>query len=170
IPAWRQQMLSMFLDWRDDETGRLTFNRLAYLGPKKHWKTTTAMLCGLKVITTEENDPRGTQALHVANDEEQGRDGQAVPRALSRANPSTRGSRLTIQRNRIVRADGRAELLVLPAQDTRGMHGRTFRLLTVDEVHGWGDHSVFEALSEDPTRPDVQTGIFSYMPMVEKDG
>ena len=44
----------------------------------------------------------------------------------------------------------------------RGAHGKTYLFAGFDEIHGYRNHDLFEALSPDPTRRDVLTWITSY--------
>ena len=43
-----------------------------------------------------------------------------------------------------------------------GAHGKTYLFVGFDEIHGYRDWSLFEALAPDPTRPDALTWIASY--------
>ena len=61
----------------------------------------------------------------------------------------------------IVRKDGHGTLAILPARDVMGAHGKTYLFVGFDEIHGYRDWSLFEALAPDPTRPDALTWIAS---------
>ncbi len=43
-----------------------------------------------------------------------------------------------------------------------GAHGKTYLFVGFDEIHGYRDWSLFEALAPDPTRPDALIWIASY--------
>ena len=58
--------------------------------------------------------------------------------------------------------DGRGEIRILPARDALGSHGKTASLNAFDEVHGYRDWDIFEALAPDPTRVDALTWVTSY--------
>ena len=62
----------------------------------------------------------------------------------------------------IVRRDGRGTLAILPARDVMGAHGKTYLFVGFDEIHGYRDWAMFEALAPDPTRPDALTWIATY--------
>jgi hypothetical protein len=53
-------------------------------------------------------------------------------------------------------------LTILPAGDVTGMHGKTYLFLGLDEIHGYRNYDIFEALAPDPTRQDVLQWITSY--------
>src|SRR5262249_3314615 len=59
---------------------------------------------------------------------------------------------------------------ILPAQDAIGAHGKTYRLLAVDEVHGYRSWDLLEAMALDPTRADAQQWITSYASLFHKPG
>jgi hypothetical protein len=59
---------------------------------------------------------------------------------------------------------------VLPVQDAIGAHWKTFRMLAVDEIHGYKNWDLLEALAMDPTRPDCQTWITSYASLFHRPG
>jgi hypothetical protein len=50
----------------------------------------------------------------------------------------------------------------LPAKDVAGAHGKTYLFIGFDEIHGYRDHGLFEALAPDPTRRDALVWITSY--------
>ena len=41
---------------------------------------------------------------------------------------------------------------ILPARDIAGAHGKTYSFIGFDEIHGYRNHDLFEALAPDPTR------------------
>jgi hypothetical protein len=51
---------------------------------------------------------------------------------------------------------------ILPSRDAIGQHGKTALFLGFDEIHGYKNWDLFEALAPDPTRPDTLTWITSY--------
>ena len=58
--------------------------------------------------------------------------------------------------------DGSASLRILPANDTLGAHGKSAAFIGFDEIHGYRDWSLLEALQPDPTRADALQWITSY--------
>jgi len=75
-----------------------------------------------------------------------------------------------LKRNIIERKDGKGFIEVLAAGDAVGSHGKTFRLLAVDEIHGYRNWDLLEALAPDPSRLDCQTWITSYASIHHKPG
>src|SRR5215469_6536067 len=51
---------------------------------------------------------------------------------------------------------------ILPARDIAGAHGKTYSFIGFDEIHGYRNHGLFEALAPDPTRRGALTWITSY--------
>jgi hypothetical protein len=60
--------------------------------------------------------------------------------------------------------------MVLPAGDVVGTHGKTYRLVAYDEIHGHRTWDSLEAMQLDPTRPDAQMWITSYATLFHKPG
>jgi hypothetical protein len=58
--------------------------------------------------------------------------------------------------------DGSATLKILPAKDAIGAHGKSFAFIGFDEIHGYRDWSLMEALQPDPTRVDALQWVTSY--------
>jgi hypothetical protein len=58
--------------------------------------------------------------------------------------------------------DGSAALKILPAKDAIGAHGKSAAFVGFDEIHGYRDWSLMEALQPDPTRPDAIVWVTSY--------
>src|SRR5260370_23129513 len=69
---------------------------------------------------------------------------------------------LEILQKEIRRRDGRGSLMILPARDVAGAHGKTFLFIGFDEIHAYRSHDLFEALAPDPTRTDALTWVTSY--------
>src|SRR5689334_18426023 len=166
IEPYRLRLLSSLLD-EFDENGRPRFNvGLAGRG-KKNWKTADAIILSVRAVT--ENHPAGSQVYLLANDADQARDDLVLAEKFIRANPLLE-KRLRIKRNVIERRDGRGFIEVLPAQDAVGAHGKTFRLCVFDEIHGYRNWDLFEALAFDPSRPEAQWFITSYASLYHKPG
>ena len=51
---------------------------------------------------------------------------------------------------------------ILPARDVIGAHGKTATFIGFDEIHGYNNYDLFEALAPDPTRADALTWVTSY--------
>jgi hypothetical protein len=61
-------------------------------------------------------------------------------------------------------------LKILPAKDVAGTHGKTFAFVGFDEIHGYRDWALIEALAPDPTRTDALTWITSYASIYARAG
>jgi hypothetical protein len=134
---------------------------------KKNWKTSDLMLaCWYALL---EDSPGGNQVYIVANDEDQAGDDLTLAKKLHRANPLLQDW-TTVKKNVIERKDGQGFIEVLAAGDAIGSHGKTYRLLAVDEIHGYKNWDLLEALAPDPSRLDCQQWITSYASLFHKPG
>jgi hypothetical protein len=79
------------------------------------------------------------------------------------------GERLVVRQKLIERADARGFLMILPAQDVAGTHGKTYRFAGFDEIHGYRSWDLLEAMQLDPTR-DALMWITSYASIYHKPG
>jgi hypothetical protein len=68
------------------------------------------------------------------------------------------------------RKDGRGILKVLPARDVAGLHGKQGNFIGFDEIHGYKNYDLFEALAPDPTRRDCLTWVSSYASIYSAPG
>lgn len=135
---------------------------------KKNWKTADLILACLFALM--DDSPGGNQVYLVANDEGQAADDLTLAKKLIKANQQLLGDWLTEKRNIIERRDGQGFIEILPAQDAIGAHGKTYRLLAIDEIHGYRNWDLLEALAPDPTRPDTQQWITSYASLFHRPG
>ena len=166
IEPYRLRLFERFFDERE-ERGRLRFNLGLFGRAKKNWKTSDLVFACFYALLVD--SPGGNQIYIVANDEDQAGDDLELCKKIIAANPML-GSWLRVLRNVIERKDGQGFIEVLPAQDIAGSHGKTYRLLAVDEVHGYRDWDLLEALAPDPSRPDCQTWITSYASLYHRPG
>ena len=134
---------------------------------KKNWKTADLVFACLYALM--DDSPGGNQVYFVANDQGQAADDLALAKKLVKANELL-GDWVRVKHNIIERKDGAGFIEVLPAQDALGSHGKTYRLLGVDEVHGYRSYDLLEALAPDPSRPDTQQWITSYASLFHKPG
>jgi hypothetical protein len=88
---------------------------------------------------------------------------------LVACNPDLAAEIVTLQHELRLR-DGSASLKILPAKDVAGSHGKTYGFCGFDEIHGYRDWSLIEALSPDPTRADSLTWITSYASIYARAG
>jgi hypothetical protein len=66
--------------------------------------------------------------------------------------------------------DAKGTLKILPAQDAVGAHGKTYLFVSFEEIHGYRNWDIFEALAPDPTRLDALTWITSYASIYNSPG
>jgi phage terminase large subunit-like protein len=134
---------------------------------KKNWKTADLDLACFYALL--DDSAHGNEVYIVANDEGQAADDLSLCKKLVRVNPVLEDF-VKIKANIIERKDGNGFIEILPAQDAVGAHGKTYRLLGVDEIHGHKTWDLLEALAPDPTRPDCQQWITSYASLFHKPG
>jgi hypothetical protein len=127
---------------------------------KKNAKSLDLVLAGLYSLLFRDS-PQGAGGFLLANDEDQAGDDLDLATKLVRVNPSLEDA-LVIRAKGLERRDGKGELVILPARDIRGAHGKTAAFIGYDEIHEYRDYALLEALSPDPTRHDVLVWIASY--------
>lgn len=143
-----------------DADGWPVYDRVLSGRAKKNWKTSDLILACLYRFHAWPSDA-GNDAFILANDEGQAADDLALAKKLIAANPIL-ASEVEVRAKEIARRDGKGRLAILPAQNAVGEHGKTFLFAGFDEIHGYRNHDLFEALAPDPTRRDVLTWITSY--------
>jgi hypothetical protein len=117
---------------------------------KKNNKTLDLILAGIYCLMFRE-DPRGSDVLIVANDKDQADQDLDLAKKIIAANPDI-GEELEVLADEIRRRDGRGTMRILPANNVIGQHGKTACFIGFDEIHGYKDHALLEALAPDPTR------------------
>jgi len=142
------------------EAGLPLFNLVLCGRAKKNWKTSDLILACLYRFLAWPS-AQGNDAFVLANDEGQAGDDLTLAKKLIAVNPVL-SREVTPGAKSITRNDGRGTLQILPARDAVGAHGKTYLFIGYDEVHGYKNHDLFEALAPDPTRHDVLTWITSY--------
>jgi hypothetical protein len=165
LEPYRQRLFEQF--HARDGYGRVQYSLGLDGRAKKNHKTTDLDLHALYALF--DDSPHGSQVYIVANDEGQAADDLDLLKKLIKANPALK-ARTTIKKRTIERKDGGGFIEILPAQDAIGSHGKTFRLLAVDEIHGYRNWDLLEALAPDPTRHDTQTWITSYASVFHRPG
>jgi hypothetical protein len=166
IEEYRKDIFRKSLDtYRDDGVPLYTLV-LAGRGKKNH-KSTDLILAALFVLMCRES-PQGSDALLVANDADQAGQDLDLAKKIIAANPDV-ADELEILSDEIRRKDGKGTMRVLPANNVVGQHGKTAAFLGFDEIHGYKDHALFEALAPDPTRYCL-TWITSYDTIFDTEG
>ncbi len=141
---------------------------LALIGrAKKGWKSADLCLAALYCLITD--SPGGNQCYLLANDLDQAGDDLALCKRLIDANPLL-ARHVTVKQKMIERRDGRGFLMILPAGDVSGSHGKTFRFAGWDEIHGYKSWDILEALQPDPHRPDVLQWVTTYASLYHRPG
>jgi hypothetical protein len=166
LEPYRRRLFAQFFDERRDD-GTLRYNLGLFGRGKKNWKSADLVLGALWALL--EPTPGRHEVLLVAFDEDQAATDLDLLKQLVRAN-ALLAKGLTIQQNTILRNDDRGFVKVLPGQSALGEHGRTFRYLGIDEIHGQKNWDLLEALQPDPTRANAQVWITSYASLFHKPG
>lgn len=143
-----------------DEDGTPHYNFVVSGRAKKNWKTTDLILAALYRFHAWPS-AHGNDGFILANDEAQAGDDLSLAKKLHAVNPVL-DREVTISAKAITRNDSKGTLQILPARDAVGAHGKTYLFIGYDEIHGYRNHDLFEALAPDPTRRDVLTWITSY--------
>jgi len=167
IEPYRRRLLTAFLDTVDAD-GRLHYNLGLAGRAKKNWKSADLVVIGFVALVANDS-PGGNQVFLLGNDEEQAGDDLSLAKKLIEANPLL-AERLVVKQKVIERLDGKGFMQILPAGDVVGSHGKTYRLVAYDEIHGHKTWDSLEAMQLDPTRPDAQMWITSYASLYHKPG
>jgi hypothetical protein len=159
IETFRRQIFTdVLFDFDDDGVPVIT---LALCGRgKKNWKSADLVLAALYRLLVWPSSV-GNDCFILANDLQQAGDDLALAKKLIAANPIL-AAEVVIETNAIIRNDGRGTLRILPARDAAGAHGKTYNFIGFDEIHGYRNYDLLEALAPDPTRKDALTWITSY--------
>jgi hypothetical protein len=159
IEAYRRRMFDEAL-YSFLPDGRPRYDRVLRGVAKKNNKTTDLTLGGLYRFFAWQTSA-GNDLYIIANSEDQAGDDLALVKKLIAVNPIL-DREVKVYAKEIARRDGRGVLKILPAGDVASLHGKTYLFIGYDEIHGYRNYDLFEALSPDPTRSDVLTWITSY--------
>lgn len=85
--------------------------------------------------------PQGSDAIILANDEDQAGDDLALVKKLIATNPIL-AAEVDVKQKEIVRRDGRATMRVLPARDIAGAHGKTVCFIGYDEIWNYKNYDL----------------------------
>lgn len=167
MEPYRQRTMDAALYTFDDNSQPL-YNLVLLGRAKKNWKSSDLILATLYKLLVWVS-PNGNDCFVVANDEDQAADDLDLLKKLVAANPVI-NREVSVQKKAIARKDGKGTLRILPAQDTLGMHGKTYLFLGIDEMHGYKNYDVLEGLAPDPTRNDAVQFIVSYDSFLNSPG
>lgn len=158
VEPYRREILREALFTFDGETPR--YNLVLTGRAKKNWKSADLILAAFYRFFAWQS-AAGNDCFLLANDEGQAADDLSLAKKLIRANPIL-AHEVAVKAKLLERLDGRGALSILPAKDVVGQHGKTYLFVGYDEIHGYRDWSLLEALAPDPTRPDALQWITSY--------
>jgi phage terminase large subunit-like protein len=158
LEPYRRRLFAKALD--DHRTdGRPRINLVLSGRAKKNYKSTDLVLAALYCLLNRESH-QGNDGFVLANDEDQAGDDLALAKKLVAVN-SELTELLETKQKAILRRDGLGSLQILPARDAIGAHGKTAAFIGYDEIHGYRNYDLLEALAPDPTR-DALTWVTSY--------
>ena len=160
LEDYRRKILSEALYTFEDDGKTPQYNLVLTGRGKKNWKSADLILAAFYRFFVWES-AAGNDCFLLANDEGQAGDDLSLAKKLIYANPML-GHEVDVKAKLIERLDGRGVLRILPAQDVAGAHGKTYLFVGYDEIHGYRNWDLLEALAPDPTRPDALTWITTY--------
>jgi phage terminase large subunit-like protein len=167
IEDYRRELFRKALD-SFDVHGRPLYSMVLAGRGKKNAKSLDLILSALFILVIRRS-VQGSDGFILANDADQAADDLSLAKKLIAANPDLRAE-IDALANELRLCDGRATLKVLPAKDVVGAHGKSAAFVGYDEIHGYRDWSLMEALQPDPTRPDVLQWITSYASLFNTAG
>jgi hypothetical protein len=167
IEQYRRDLFTKALDtFRPD--GSPAFNMVLAGRAKKNWKSGDLILAALFVLVIRRS-VQGSDGFVLANDADQAADDLSLAKKLIACNPDL-AAEIDVYANELRLRDGSATLKVLPAKDVAGAHGKSAAFIGYDEIHGYKDWSLMEALQPDPTRADCLQWVTSYASLFNTAG
>ena len=167
VEDYRNDIFRRALDERRAD-GAPRYNMVLAGRAKKNNKSTDLILAGLYCLLCRQS-AQGSDVLLVANDADQADQDLDLAKKIIAANPDI-ADELLVLADEIRRKDDKGTMRVLPAGNIVGQHGKTAAFLGFDEIHGYKDHALLEALAPDPTRADTLTWITSYDTIFDVEG
>jgi hypothetical protein len=167
IELYRRNLFSQALDSYGPD-GTPIYNLVVSGKAKKNWKSSDLILAGLFCLTIRES-PQGNDCWILANDEGQANDDLSLAKKIVAANPDLKAE-VKVLAKEIRRRDGKGTMRILPAGNAIGQHGKTALFVGFDEIHGYRDWDLLEALQPDPSRPDAICWITSYDSIWDSQG
>jgi hypothetical protein len=167
IEPYRREIFTRGLDTYAP-TGVPTCNLVVSGRGKKNWKSADLILAALFCFIARES-AQGNDCWILANDEGQAADDLSLAKKIIAANPDLKAE-VQILAKEIRRRDGGGTMRILPAGNAVGQHGKTSLFVGFDEIHGYRDWDLLEALQPDPSRPDALCWITSYDSIWDSDG
>lgn len=168
VEPYRAKLFALALDTFEPD-GRPRYNLIVAGRSKKCWKSADLCIAALFALVSDSPAGHDSECYLLANDADQASDDLSLTKKLIKANPEL-GEWLKVKRDIIERKDGRGFLEILPAGDVAGQHGKSYRLVGYDEIHGYRNWDVLEAMQPDPHRLDSQQWITSYASLFHRPG
>jgi hypothetical protein len=159
IEDYRRAIFTQALDTFGDD-GSPAYNLVLAGRGKKNWKTADLILAGLFVLVIRRS-MQGSDGYILANDQDQAADDLTLAKKLVACN-SVLAAEIEPLAKELRLRDGSASLKILPAKDIAGAHGKSAAFTAFDEIHGYRNWQLLEALQPDPTRRDALQWITSY--------
>ena len=166
IEPYRQNIFEQALFSFDGERPR--YNLILTGRAKKNWKSADLILAGLYRLLAWKS-PGGNQIYVLANDQDQAGDDLELSKKIVAVNPPI-ADFVDVRQKIIERRDGKGFLEILPAGDVVGTHGKTYLFCGFDEIHGYKNWDLLEAMQLDPTRTDAMQWITSYASIFHRPG
>jgi hypothetical protein len=159
IEEYRRAIFVEALDtFRAD--GSPVYNMVVAGRGKKNAKSLDLILAALYVLVIRRS-VQGNDCFIAANDSDQAGDDLSLAKKLIAHNPDL-AAEIDVLAAELRLKDGSAALKILPARDVLGAHGKSYAFIGYDEIHGYRDWGLMEALAPDPTRADVLQWVTSY--------
>lgn len=168
IEPYRLRLFEQVFDHVDAD-GRPAYNLVLTGRGKKNAKTLDLVLAALVSVLSDSPAGHDSDCYLIANDEDQAGDDLGLAKKLVKVNPLLQDW-LIPRRDRLERRDGRGFLVILPAGDAVGAHGKSYQFCGYDELHGHRNWDVLEAMQPDPNRPDALQWIASYASLFHRPG
>jgi phage terminase large subunit-like protein len=167
IEQYRRDIFAKALD-SFDANGRPLYSLILCGRAKKNWKSCDLILAALFVLMIRRS-VQGSDGFILANDADQAADDLSLAKKLIAANADL-GAEIEVLATELRLRDGSASLKILPAKDTVGAHGKSAAFIGYDEIHGYRDWALMEALQPDPTRADCLQWVTSYASLFNTAG
>ncbi len=165
MEPFRQRLFREF--FMTMQNGRPSYNLGLFGRGKKNWKSADLVLAAFYMNLTTDS-AHGAQCFLYANDSDQANDDLDLAKKIYRANKSLHGD-LIMRKHSLERRDGSGSIEI-QSRDAIGSHGKTFAFCGFDELHGYKDWSLLEALQLDPSRPEAVIWIASYAGYDQREG
>ena len=161
IEPYRRKIFTDVL-YTFDTQGNPQYDQALLGRAKKNFKTTDLCLAALYRFFVWQS-PQGNDCYILANDRDQAADDLKLVKKLIEINPPLL-EKVKIQQNKIVPPRTAKECWKFsPPRTPSAPHlGKTFLFVGFDEIHGYRNWDILEALSPDPTRPDTLVWISTY--------